>query len=353
MALNKESILAQYQAAADIASKRATGLAQTAAGSKTFASDLQRRIAQREVSPEAASREREVISQVFAAPEEMRARLKDTRLLPSEVGELVGGSMNTYLDQLQSIRDSRSARRSRIDNIVEDAAAGVKAQAEIAGIELNSLKDTRDTLWKQYTESERQYEWKVNQARLGSQEKEFQKKIRVTNEINQIFTGTKRGGDGGYDPNVYNTVRQKWFSEFGTYSGFEESFPVSNYINVFDSPNATTNIRTLEKIGIDIYEPLRAESDASILSDLQRMALDIANSQNPGNHDPFILQIESLINSGILLDRKDLSKDVIYIAKQILTEEEYNNWLAGIEANFGDDISVPTQFQGSSQEGGN
>jgi len=298
MALNREEILKQYQAAATIASEKAKGLTQKVAGAKTFAGDLQSRIAKREISPEAVRRERETVSQVFAAPEEMRTRLRDTRLLPSEVGALVGGRMNTYLDQLQSIRDSRSARQQRIDNIVEEAASGVKAQAEIAGIEVDTLRDTRNELWRQYTESQRQYEFGVKQASTG--DTKTSRTIALVNGIRDMFAKLNTGDDGGYDPKYYVQAREVWFNTLGTYDNFDTYFPVNSLINVVSGQNAVNNIEVLGNANIDVYGILRDEDDEEILSDLK----DIANE---GNADYYAQAVDALIKAGVVhktLDEK-------------------------------------------------
>ena len=322
MALNKEEILKQYQAAASIASSKASGLAKTTAGAKTFAGDLQSKIAQREVSPEAVKRERETISQVFAAPEEMRARLKDTRLLPSEVGNLVGGRMNTYLDQLQSIRDSRSARQNNIDSIVEDAARGVESQAEMAGIELDSLRDTRDELWKQYTESRRQYEFGVKQATSG--DTKISRTVALVNGIRDMFSRLNPGDDGGYDPKYYVQAREMWFQTLGTYDDFDTYFPVNSLINVVSGQNAVNNIGVLEKSDIDVYGVLRNEDEAEIMSDLKSIA-------NEGNADYYAQAVDALIKAGVV--HKTLNEDMYNAVKNesslYLLEDVWNKFFPG------------------------
>lgn len=321
MALNREEILRQYQAAAKIAEERAKTAAITTVGAKGFAESLQQKIARREVSPEATRREREVVSQIFGAPEEMRARLEETRLLPSEVGGLVGGRMQTYLDQLQSIRDSRSARQRGIDDIIKSAARGVEAQAELAEIEIDTLRDSRDEYWKQYSEAQRQYEFQVKQASQKEQkEKDFEKRIRVVNDLRAKFAGATVGTDGGYNPNVYTDARETWFQEFGTYANFEGYFPVTSYINVEDSPNAMANIKALQERDIDVFGTLREMDDREILSDFEA----IINGAT--TVDSIVLALRRLKQAGIDINGDDdLARAIRKMAKEVLSKEEYDS----------------------------
>jgi len=348
---SREAILQQYEIANKLMQEQYAQYAHERVGAKTFASELEQKIAQREISPEARKREKEVISQLFAAPEEMRARLEGTQLLPSEIGGLVSGRMNTYLDQLDSIRKSRRDRQESISNLIKSAAVGVEAQAELAELQYTAAKDQRDTLWDKYREAQRQYEWQVTQARLAAQENESQKKLRVVRKINNYFANLKYTpwdptaggwprGDIGYRAEDYIKARDMWYDEYGAYEGFEKSFPINDFTNV----KSEKTISKLEKAGVDIYAPLRDEEDDVILSDLQKNALDVYNGIM--SHDAFISGITDLERSGVLWDlsKKELIKSVLSIAGLILTEDEFNQYLGKIQENIGS-LEIPATLQ--------
>lgn len=252
--MNTEQILSQYEAAAKEARRRASTVAESAAESETFAGDLESRISRREVSPEAARREKETISKVFAAPEEMRARLKDTRLLPSEVGSMVGDRMNTYLSQLQSIRDSRSSRQQNIDDIVEDAASGVASQAKREAVDLDVARDTRDEYWKQYSEAQRQLEHQQNLAKAGTQTDRDRNTINsIVSEYAQFLgeSNLSPDWDGGMDVDKYITLLNKAERELGANGRewFLERFSPSQAIATTDE-----NINRLNSAGINFRD---------------------------------------------------------------------------------------------------
>ena len=156
--LSSESrIKALREVEAEIQRSRPT-LTEQQLQAETFASELEQRIGQREISPEARSREKETISKLFGTPSAVRGELAEAGVRPGEASGIVAGRMNTYLDQLDSIRQSRKDRQTRIDDIVASAAEGVKSSTKRAELEFKALESKKDDLWREYKEAVRQTE---------------------------------------------------------------------------------------------------------------------------------------------------------------------------------------------------
>lgn len=250
--LNQEQILGQYKAAADLVAKNQKQIAQQQGGVNTFGEQLQSKIAQREISPEARKREKETISSIFGVPASMEAELKSSRLLPSEIGSLVSGRMNTYLDELNNIRESRKDRQTRIDEIVSNASTAVKSEAEKAKTNLSALQDTRDEYWKQYTEATRQIEHQQSLARAGTQtDRDRSVKNEMISKFNNILAEEAKNPDwdGGFNPDKYLELLNETENKLGTdgREWFLERFSPANVIVSRDN-----NFQTLEQGGVNM-----------------------------------------------------------------------------------------------------
>jgi len=254
MALNSSEILRQYEAAAKLVPTALERAAKTKAGAETFSEDLQQKISKREVSPEAVKREKETISQLFGTPASMEQELRAGGVLPTRAGQLIGGRMQTYLDQLDSIRDSRKSRQDRIDDIVKTAASGVKAQSEIAGLEADLLKDERDEKWQTYKEAQRQLEHRESLASAGTQtDRDRSTQSSIIAEYGQLMSKSvlSPDWDGGMNPSDYIKLVRRAENELGA-SGKDW------FLDKFSPLEAITstgnNLSTLEASGINLRD---------------------------------------------------------------------------------------------------
>jgi len=218
MAVNVNEILRQYTAAAQLVPSALKKAAKSRAGAETFSEDLDTKIRRREISPTAVSREKEVVSQLFGTPASMEQELREGGVMPTRAGQLIGGRMQTYLDQLDSIRDSRSTRQTRIDDIVKSAASGVKAQSEMAGLEADLLIDQRDEAWKVYKETQRQIEHQESLAKSGNQTDNDRATMNsIISEYGKLLAESSKDpdSDGGMNPNDYVRLLRQAESELG------------------------------------------------------------------------------------------------------------------------------------------
>lgn len=147
-------------------------------------STLRERIAAREISPELKRREQETISQLFAAPEEIRKRFEGLPIDPTRVSSAVAGRMKNYLTLLDSIREQRKGREDRIDEIVKSVENTRKTELERLELELKDAQRQADDSWDTF---------KFALDRIDKNKKDS---TRKANELTEVEI---RAGVGAFD----------------------------------------------------------------------------------------------------------------------------------------------------------
>lgn len=165
----------------------------------SFQASLEERLARRELFPETREREREVIGELFGAPEAIRERFEGVQAHPSEVSGLVSDRMKTYLAELDSLKTSRKNRQARIDDIIKSVVTGYE-------IDYDRTQREEDEAWKFYKEAVRQREHAESLARAGTQdEKNRKNKNTLRDMIEDMRFGNRKdpNWDGFLSPRQY------------------------------------------------------------------------------------------------------------------------------------------------------
>lgn len=278
--LNPSEILKNYKEYKDAQDIALSSYQKSQENVGGFSGELQKQLGKREISPELKSRERETISSLFGVPTEVRGELSAAGVRPSEVSNIIENRMNSYLDQLESIRDSRKSRQQSIESMVKSVQEGLKSQATTAELSYKVAKDKTDTAWNEYKESIRQTEHaqttklldNINRNEIVSKNSIFNAFMDIkkkTEEKQKAEHGDKylEVWDGKLDPNEYIKLANQ---AENLMPGSGKDWFLGQY-TIFDNINLGVdyNKQTIEAGGINIKEEASKQS-----KDVRRSALN-------------------------------------------------------------------------------
>lgn len=288
-------------AAGDLSSQ---ALEQAGIGAE-FEAAINRRLGQKEISPELRKREREAIAELFAAPEGTRAKFEGVPIDPARVSQLVSGRMNNYLTLLDDIRGQQKTRQSRIDDIIKETRLTAEAGVEKLKAELSVADKAADRAWDVYKESVRQREFQQKLADSGTKkEKELDIKNSLIEKWNTHLVEKSQDPNwsdefNGIDPDFYSQLVEEARGKIGDngVSWFVKKYPPGNFIlNVGDNYQ-----RLEEKTGIT------KETIALGLSK-DELKLDFFDALNQAIDEEDLEEIKLFY--GQLLDLEDLKSAI-------------------------------------------
>jgi len=234
MALNRQSILAEYQAIQKEVEKKQREMIGIESP-ETYRALLERGLLEREIAPGIAREEREVLKRMFAAPAAIRERL-GPEVSPLEAEKLIGQRQANWIDQLQGLKDLRESKEDELKDIIASAALGYRAEVEARRASLQALKDQATAKWREYQQAYREYSDNV-MANLyqyyGPKQEEAMKKF--INETTEWFR-EKEGDDGYNNPNDWLGKLEEFIEQFGVQnvSNFYKAFSPKKYVNPDD-----------------------------------------------------------------------------------------------------------------------
>jgi hypothetical protein len=234
MALNKETIYAEYQAALKELEKRQRAMAGTETP-ETFRARLERELTGREIAPGIAREEREVLKKLFTSPRAIEERLGGIAS-PLQAEQVISQRQRNWIDQLGGLQGLRESKQDELKDIIADVALGYKAEAEAKEQSMQQIKDQVTQKWREYQQAYNEYQDRVTSSLFsyyGPKQEEARKKL--FNEWD-VWFNDRRGKDGFSDVNDWLVKRQEFINQFGKQNigDFYARYPVGSYVNMED-----------------------------------------------------------------------------------------------------------------------
>lgn len=237
MALNRQSILAEYEAI----QKQVAGKQRELIGAETpetYRARLERELSGREIAPSVAREEREVLKRMFAAPAAIRERL-GPEVSPYEAERLVGQRQANWIDQLSGLRDLRESREDDLKDVISSAALGYRAEVETRQATMQALKDEATAKWREYQQAYREYTDSITNQILGTlAERDRAREREMFKDFDTKFNDTREKSDDDFiSIDDYFEARNEYISEFGIKNAefFHARYPINNWLNLDDS----------------------------------------------------------------------------------------------------------------------
>ncbi len=292
---------------------------ETQAAPSGFEAEVERRLAGREISPQLRAQEREIISQLFTSPRVAEQRLLEAGVEPTRVGGIVGSSINTYLEQLDDIKQRRKERRESIGDIVKSARAGLEAEAKIAELEFKTLQDKRDFAFSQLKEANDEIARRnqnkvlgglagldrVNKNQLRTKFFELYDKEKAEQEK----AGRLKTWDGKLKPDDYINFLRETKDLTGSSDWFIKDFNPVSYVSAEHADK-------LNQVGVDYFGQIRSLGDDEIISDLRMIISE-------GGEEELITTLKLIKDSGKAIEKDTkLGKRIFNIVSQYLSDQQ-------------------------------